>query len=260
MVLPAVPSYSLGRRHGLWRATTESGAGSQLMQGVNTFLVVLAAIFPVVNPPGTALVFLALTRGAPRALRRELAWRVAKNSFIVLVCSLLGGALILQFYGISIPILRVAGGLVVAVAGWRLLQEGSHKEIDASEGPDARASLIDQAFYPLTMPLTTGPGTIAVVISLGLSHPVVTNPADQIIFVVATLSAITAIAATVFLCFAYADRVQRLLGQGGTDIAVRLSAFILFCLGVQILWSGGSELLRSVIYEAPPNLGPMAPK
>ena len=231
-----------------------------MIQGVNTFLVVLAAIFPVVNPPGTALVFLALTRGAPRKLRRELAWRIAKNSFIVLVCSLLGGALILQFYGISIPILRVAGGYIVAVAGWRLLHEGSHKEIETSDDPDPRGNLIDKAFYPLTMPLTTGPGTIAVVISLGLSHPVVTNPTDQFIFVIATLSALTAIAATIFLCFAYADRVQTLLGQGGTDIAVRLSAFILFCLGVQILWSGGSELLRSVFHDGPPILGPTAPK
>jgi multiple antibiotic resistance protein len=231
-----------------------------LLQGVNTFLVVLAAIFPVVNPPGTALVFLALTRGAPRKFRRELAWRIAKNSFLVLVCSLLGGALVLQFYGISIPVLRVAGGYIVAVAGWRLLHEGSHKGIEPSDDGDSRANLLDQAFYPLTMPLTTGPGTIAVVISLGLSHPVVTNPTDQIIFVIATLSALTVIAVTIFFCFAYADRVQTLLGQGGTDIAVRLSAFILFCLGVQILWSGGSELLRSVIHDGPPSLGSTLPK
>jgi multiple antibiotic resistance protein len=230
------------------------------MQALNTFLFVLAATFPVVNPPGTALVFLALTRHAPRGLRRELAWRVAKNSFIVLVCSLLGGALILQFYGISIPVLRVAGGYVVAVSGWRLLHEGSHKQLEPSDDPDPRPGLIDKAFYPLTLPLTTGPGTIAVVISLGLSHPAFANAADQAIFIAASLSAITVIAATVFFCFAYADRVQALLGQGGTDIAVRLSAFILFCLGVQILWSGGSELLRSVFQEAPSSLGTAVPR
>ena len=142
-----------------------------LAQGVNTFLLVLAAIFPVVNPPGTALVFLAMTQGAAPELRRELAWRVAKNALMVLVCSLLCGALVLQFYGISIPVLRVAGGYVVAVAGWRLLQEGSHKSVEGADDQTLRSSLLRQAFYPLTMPLTTGPGTIAVVISLGLSHP-----------------------------------------------------------------------------------------
>jgi len=213
----------------------------------NTFLLVLAAIFPVVNPPGSALVFLGLTRGVKPDVRRELAKRVALNSFIVLVGSLLLGALILSFYGISIPVLRVAGGIIVAVAGWKLLNEGSHKELEASNEGVSRSTPLDQAFYPLTLPLTTGPGTIAVVTSLGLSRASFTNSADEIVFVLASLCAIVVMAITIYVCFAYADRVQRLLGPGGTDIAVRLSAFILFCLGVQILWSGSSELLRSVL-------------
>lgn len=216
---------------------------------LNTFLLVLAAIFPVVNPPGSALVFLGLTRGATPEIRRVLARRVAMNSFFVLVCSLLLGALVLEFYGISIPVLRVAGGFIVAVAGWKLLSEGSHKELEASTEGVARTDLLDRAFYPLTLPLTTGPGTIAVVISLGLSRASYTSSSDEILFVLASLLAVVVIALTIFLCFAYADRVQRLLGPGGTDIAVRLSAFILFCLGVQILWSGGSELLKSVIHS-----------
>ena len=199
----------------------------------NTFLLVLAAIFPVVNPPGSALVFLGLTRGVKPETRRVLAWRVARNSFFVLVCSLLLGALILEFYGISIPVLRVSGGFIVAVAGWKLLSEGSQKELEASADGVSRTDPLDQAFYPLTLPLTTGPGTIAVVISLGLSRASYTNSTDEILFVLASLLAVVVIAIAVFLCFAYADRVQRLLGPGGTDIAVRLSAFILFCLGVQ---------------------------
>ena len=157
------------------------------------------------------------------------------------MCSLLLGALILEFYGISIPVLRVSGGFIVAVAGWKLLSEGSQKELEASADGVSRTDPLDQAFYPLTLPLTTGPGTIAVVISLGLSRASYTNSTDEILFVLASLLAVVVIAIAVFLCFAYADRVQRLLGPGGTDIAVRLSAFILFCLGVQILWSGGSD-------------------
>jgi multiple antibiotic resistance protein len=215
----------------------------------NTFLLVLAAIFPVVNPPGSALVFLGLTRGVKPEIRRVLARRVARNSFFVLVCSLLLGALILKLYGISIPVLRVAGGIVVAAAGWKLLSEGSQKELEASEDGVSRTDPLDQAFYPLTLPLTTGPGTIAVVISLGLSRASYTHSADEILFVLASLLAVVVIAIIIFLCFAYADRIQRLLGPGGTDIAVRLSAFILFCLGVQILWSGGSKLLSSVIHS-----------
>ena len=217
-----------------------------MTSALNIFFLVFAAIFPVVNPPGSALVFLGLTRDASHEIRRILAWRVARNSLFVLVCSFFLGALVLKFYGISIPVLRVAGGFIVAVAGWKLLNEGSQKELEASADAVSRTDSLDQAFYPLTWPLTTGPGTIAVVISLGLSRTSYTTT-DEILFVLASLLAIVVISATIFLCFAYADRIERLLGPGGTDIAVRLSAFILFCLGLQILWSGGSELLKSVI-------------
>jgi multiple antibiotic resistance protein len=157
--------------------------------------------------------------------------------------------LILKFYGISIPILRVAGGFIVAVAGWRLLNEGSHKDRDMpADSVSREGPLLAQAFYPLTLPLTTGPGSIAVVISIALSRTTFAHPKEEVLFVIASLAAIAVIAVTVWLCFAYADRLQKMLGQGGTDIAVRLSAFILFCLGLQILWSGGNELLRSVLY------------
>jgi multiple antibiotic resistance protein len=218
---------------------------------INTFVLVFASIFPIVNPPGSALVFLGLTSGATPEIRAVLARRIAVNSFALLVCSFLLGALILQFYGISIPVLRVGGGLIVAVSGWKLLNEGSHKELEKTAGVVPQTSLLDQAFYPLTLPLTTGPGSIAVVISIGLSEATIANAADRLIFVFASVVAIAVIALAILLCFAYADRIQRLLSQGGTDIAIRLSAFILFCLGLQILWSGGSELLRSVLMSNP---------
>ncbi len=128
-------------------------------------------------------------------------------------------------------------------------------QIHISQAPPGEVSqteILNLAFYPLTLPLTTGPGTIEVVISLGLSKGSSANLVDEIIFVIACLLAVAAIAFMIFFCFKYAERIQRLLGQGGPDIAVRLFAFILFCLGVQILWSGGSELLRSVIHTGPP--------
>ena len=178
----------------------------------NTFLLVLAAIFPVVNPPGSALVFLGLTHGVNPEIRRVIAWRVARNSFFVLVGAFLLGALILEFYGISIPVLRVSGGLIVAGGGWKLLSDGSQKELDASADGVSRTNPLDHAFYPLTLPLTTGPGTIAVVISLGLSRASCTNSTDDLLFVIESFLAVVVIAITIFFCFAYADRVQRLLG------------------------------------------------
>jgi multiple antibiotic resistance protein len=229
-----------------------------MASGLHIFILALAAIFPIVNPPGSALVFLGMTRSATHDVRRLIAWRVARNAFFVLVSALLLGSLILSLYGISIPVLRVAGGFIVAVAGWKLLSEGSQQHLETvADEHHHQTDPLDLAFYPLTLPLTTGPGTIAVVISLGLSQGTFTSSTDEAVFVVASLCAIFVISAAIYVCFAYADSVQRLLGPGGTDVAVRLSAFILFCLGIQILWSGGSELLHSVMH--PPPAAPVPP-
>ena len=220
------------------------------MNIAETFFLVLAALFPVINPPGAALVFLSMTKYATTERRRSLARRVAINAFFVMAGSLLVGALILRMYGISIPVLRVAGGLIVAAAGWKLLNEGAQKE-----EPPAAEQNVDyqgQAFYPMTLPLTTGPGTIAVMISLGLSQSSYSNYTIEIRFLATSIVASVVIALTIYGCFAYSDRVERLLGRGGTDIAVRLSAFILFCLGIQIIWTGASDLLGSVM--TPPHV------
>lgn len=166
---------------------------------LNIFLLELAAIFPVVNPPGSALVFLGMTGNVTHEVRRLIAWRVARNAFFVLVGSLTLGALILRFYGISIPVLRVAGGFIVAVAGWKLLSEGSQKELETPAGGGKAVNPLDQAFYPLTLPLTTGPGTIAVVISLGLSRGTYTSSTDEAAFVLASLCAILVIAAAIYV-------------------------------------------------------------
>ena len=210
---------------------------------LDTYLLMLAALFPVVNPPGSALVFLTMTKRASPAMRRILARRVAINAFFVMAGSLLVGAFILQIYGISIPVLRIAGGLVVAASGWTLLNSGSAKE-DATLTEDSKVEYASQAFYPLTLPLTTGPGTIAVMISLGLSRAAYSDQRAEFAFLIGGLLATMTIAIAVYLCFAFSDWVAKVLGRGGTDIAVRLSAFILFCLGVQIVWTGVSDLIR----------------
>lgn len=211
---------------------------------LETYLIVLAALFPIVNPPGAALTFFSLTKRIAVADRRYLSQRVAINSFFVMAGSFLIGAFVLRAYGISLPVLRVAGGFIVATAGWKLLNEGSDKEADEDFVAD-KAHFASQAFYPLTLPLTTGPGTIAVLVSLGLSRMAYADEHDLSFFIAGLLAIIT-MAAAIYACFAFSDRVQKVLGRAGTDIAVRLSAFILFCLGVQIIWTGISDLMRTI--------------
>jgi len=215
---------------------------------VETFLLVLAALFPVVNPPGSSLIFLSMTRGASPKIRHSLSRRVALNAFIIMIMSLLVGGLILKLYGISIPVLRVAGGLVVAATGWKLLNEGDPKTAgDEVASKGHKTDFMGLAFYPLTLPITTGPGTIAVMISLGLSR---SAQQGDLQFFVAALAAAIVVAATIYVCFAYSDWIARVFGTVGTDVLVRLTAFILFCLGLQIVWSGVSELF-GVLQKAP---------
>jgi multiple antibiotic resistance protein len=222
----------------------------ELTRIAETFLLVLAALFPVINPPGTALVFLSMTKYLSTDKRQSLARRVALNALFVMAGSLLVGALILKIYGISVPVLRVAGGIIVAAAGWTLLNEGTQKATEEPPTGGRRPDYASAAFYPLTLPLTTGPGTIAVMISLGISRSAYSDFTRDLEFVVASLLAAVAMAIAIYGCFAYSDRVERLLGRGGMDIAVRLSAFILFCLGIQIIWTGASDLLESVLSAA----------
>jgi multiple antibiotic resistance protein len=209
------------------------------------FLLVFAAAFPIVNPAGSALIFLEFTRHATHRTREALARRIAAYCFLVLIVSLFIGSYVLGFFGISVPALRVAGGIVVAAAGWKFLQEHESEDVEEEERADAPAheNFSSMAFYPFTMPITTGPVTISVMIALGTSHTLRDPLPFRIEFDLAALLANAVLALVVYLCFAFADRVRNVLGNTGTTIVLRLSAFILFCIGVQILWSGIAELL-----------------
>ena len=212
----------------------------QLVEGI---LLVIAALLPIVNPFGGAPMFLAMTPDCTPEVRATLAKKIAVNAFILLIASLFIGTYVLEFFGLSVPIVQVAGGVVVCATGWGLLHAGSETHAVAATPPIA-VEIASRAFYPLTLPLTVGPGTISIAITIGAHHPhsmqslLVNGTAD---FVGAAL-----IAATVFVCYRYADRMLRILGETGTSVLIRLSAFILLCIGVQIFWTGASALFATL--------------
>lgn len=209
-----------------------------------SFLMVFGSLFPIVNPPGSAFMFLAHTRSASRGQRAELAARVAIYAFLIVNGSLYVGAAVLTAFGVSIPALRVGGGLVIAVAGWRLLnakQGATDCDVELEATPE---SLRTAAFYPLTMPLTTGPGTIAVTIALGTSQPLASG-GPSLALLGAVLAAV-AISALIYLCFRFADRMEGLLGRALTDALMRLFALLLLCIGVEIIWRGIAEMVRNL--------------
>jgi multiple antibiotic resistance protein len=211
----------------------------------NTFLLVYAALFPIVNPVGSAPVFLSLTRAHAPATRRTLAARVALNGFLLLLGSLFVGSYILDFFGITLPIVRIAGGCVVSAMAWQLLREGA-AGAEQKTVPDGHtpSDALQQAFYPLTMPLTVGPGSIATAITLGSQRPVATvTPGELALLAAAAIVAMAAIAATIYLSYRFAETIELLLGKSGINVLIRLSAFILLCIGFQIVWSGYSSLM-----------------
>jgi multiple antibiotic resistance protein len=209
---------------------------------LNTILLVYAGLFPIVNPIGGAPVFLGLIAGCSQTERNSLARRVSINSFLLLAGSLFIGSHVLEFFGITLPVVRIAGGLVLIAFGWKLLQSGTNVEAERSENNDARSSAMD-SFYPLTMPLTVGPGSISVAIALGSQRP--SEPIDiyQLALLAgAAIVGIVAVSLTVYVCYRYAEGIIAMLGKSGTNVVVRLSAFILLCIGIQILWTGYSTL------------------
>ena len=210
---------------------------------LSSFLLVFGSLFPIVNPPGSAFMFLAHTRHLSRAQRAELAARVAIYAFLIVNGSLYVGSAVLTLFGVSIPALRVGGGIVIAVAGWRLLNAKPGATESDVELVDSPETLRAAAFYPLTMPLTTGPGTIAVTIALGTSRPFATFPSVSL---VGALLAAVAISALIYLCFRFSDRMEGLLGRALTDAMMRLFALLLLCIGIEIIWRGVAEMVRAL--------------
>lgn len=213
------------------------------------FLFVLAAVLPILNPPATAPVFVDLTRRLDGATRAALARRIGINAVLMLAGAMLIGSYVLDFFGVSLPIVRVSGGLIVATTAWGLL----HAQHLSSENKAQMAQSFTadnvriQAFYPLTFPLTCGPGSIAAAITVGASLHEGSNLPVSLASFSGALAAVLMIGLLVTLTFRYAGRLLRPLGEVGLVVFLRLSAFILLCVGVQIMWTGVTELVRGLL-------------
>jgi len=206
------------------------------------------ALFSIVNPLSGAFIFFGATRELDPKTRAQVSRWVSIYAFCIVAASLYIGAYVLQFFGISIPVLRVAGGIIVSTSGWRLLTEPDATETRRNETPHPRSVTAPPsrlAFYPLTMPLTTGPGTISVAISIGASRPSGFH-APLLEFFVQTLVAVFLLAVLIYAFYRNAARLADLIGATGTTIVVRLSAFLLFCIGIQVFWNGAAELLATL--------------
>jgi multiple antibiotic resistance protein len=213
-----------------------------------SFFLAFSALFSIVNPLGTALIFSQVTAARSHAERAALSRRIAAYSAMVMLGALWGGAHILSFFGVSLSALRIAGGLVVTSRAWCLLQTPEQNEVRKQEQASESEGCDDVAFYPLTMPFTAGPGTIAVAIAIGSNLPV-GQPGFGTFFVGASTAAL-AVATVVWISYTSADKLVALLGSSRARVIARLSAFLLLCVGTQITISGVSDVLRPLLATA----------
>jgi multiple antibiotic resistance protein len=213
---------------------------------VGAFLLAFPALFSIVNPVGAALTFHQVTEG--RRDHDVLAWRIAVYAFFILLGSLLLGSYILNFFGVSLGALRVAGGLVVAIRAWSLLMEPEvHEDRKANAAAPAETAEDDPAFFPLTMPFTTGPGSISVAIALASQRPAEGLDGGVIQFFIGVSLAALLVSAMVWISYRWSGRVLAVLGRSGARVLSRLVAFLLLCVGVQIVSSGIENLVSTYV-------------
>ena len=218
-----------------------------------TAFLVPVTLLPIMNPLANAPIFLRMTQGVDESSTRRLARRAAINCWLLIVGAIFVGSYVLAFFGLSLPIVRLAGGMLVAATAWKLLHDdGSGKGEDVirsslggSESTRwSRAELDQRSFYPISFPLTVGPGTIAAAIALGAHPP--GRVMDWVISGTAYVLGALGTAIGVYLTYRFARPLLRFLGEMGTSVVMRLSAFILLCIGFEIMWTGLSALLAEL--------------
>ncbi len=219
----------------------------------NSFLIAFSVLLPLINPLGSALVFLGLAGEAPPAVYRSLARKIAVNNIIFLTIIELLGAAILDFFGISLPIVQLSGGIVIAAMGWSVLNERDaraivkNKEEESEVRDETRVRYLEQGtFYPFTFPVTSGPGTLVAVLTL-TAHISTRVVSKDVLAHLGVFLAVVVISVLVYFCYAYASKITTIIPPSTAHGILRVVAFILLCIGVQIAWNGFAALLATVL-------------
>jgi len=218
--------------------------GVDITQLLHAILVVIGALLPIVNAPGDAPIFLRMTRGCDDATRRTLAKLIATYSFALLLGSMMLGPFVLRIFELSVAVIQVSGGAVVCALAWKLLNEEGKPTEFPIEAQKASATAIARAFYPLTMPLTVDPGVIAVAVAVGANHA---HTLDRLLIqILAAIIGAGIVALSILVTYRFARNVAEWVGHRGMMVVLRLSAFIVLSIGVQIGWNGIKALLKEI--------------
>jgi len=213
------------------------------------FGLAFSAFLPLINPLGSALMFVGFVGPAPSDVYRSLARKIAISTTLFLVTIEVVGTALLNFFGISLPIVQVAGGLALAAMGWTLLNQPQAQAKEGVTDADEHTlrSLHQKAFYPFTFPMTAGPGSLVVMVTLSAQASVRGVVADFAAHA-GIIAAVIVLSASVFFCYGYAPAITARIKPETAHGVMRIIAFVLLCIGVQIMWNGIRVLLKTVLH------------
>lgn len=215
------------------------------------FALAFSALLPVVNPLGSALVFLGLVGDAPDSVYRQLARTIAVYTVLFFLAVELVGTAMLAFFGISLPVVQVAGGLVLASMGWTLLNQRDPAPRSAAQvAPVSYGAIEEKVFYPLTFPVTVDPACIVVMLTLS-AHASTKTLEENVLSHSAIMGAVVVLSILVYFCYAYAPRITEHIPPQTAHGILRIIAFVLLCIGVQISWNGVQAMIRIVMSAKP---------
>lgn len=207
---------------------------------IQLLFMAVIALFPVVNPVGTAFIVMPYFNDLTGAQRRAAVKKIAFYAFCICTFTLFAGHWILELFGLTIPVIRTAGGIMICKTGWEFLSGKDHETQSASEGSiaaNAGGNIDDKLFYPITFPITAGAGTISVLFTLS-AHSANQAAGHYLMNSAAILLAVVFICILIYIFYSNTKKLVSYLGSGGEKILNRVMAFLIFCVGLQIAASG----------------------
>ncbi len=216
-----------------------------LLPFLHLVFVGFVSLFPPVNPPGSALMIDPLLKNLKSGERKNAALKITLYAFMICTVTIVIGSWIFKLFGISLPVVQVAGGILICKMGWGLLSSD-----DSSKGPEEGAEpgqtssrVEDILFYPVSFPMTTGAGTISVLLTLS-AHGHDDDLSIYLTHLTSLIAAVILMCILIYFCYCYTPALIRRLGPRGSQVLNRLSAFLVFCVGIQIASEGLTSLIK----------------
>ena len=212
------------------------------------FSISFSALFPLINPVGSALIFLGLVGPVGTPAYKRLARKIAFLTVLFLLVIDFVGSFVLTFFGVSLPVLEVAGGLVIASIGWKLLNEPDRPSALSADTPlQTNESLDARVFYPFTFPITAGPGTVVVTLALA-AHAKQPSLLGNVVSQMGLISAFITLCILVYFSYAYAPALTSRISPQTTNGILRIISFLVLAIGIQIFWRGAEKLLQGLLH------------